>query len=48
MPGGGLRSYNIALLEEKTKAVFYHSSAITDSSETANGDEVKALKGNLI
>lgn len=48
MPGGGLRSTNIGLLKEKTKAVFYHSSAITDSSETANGNEVKALKGNLI
>ncbi len=47
MPGGGLRSSNIALLKQKTNASFYHSSAITDSSETANGDEVKALKGNL-
>ena len=47
MPGGGLRSTNIGLLKEKTKAVFYHSSAITDSSETANGDEVKAIKANL-
>jgi copper homeostasis protein len=47
MPGGGLRSFNIALLKQKTNASFYHSSAITDSSETANGDEVKALKGNL-
>ncbi|MFV5699482.1 copper homeostasis protein CutC [Flavobacterium sp. ZT3R17] len=48
IPGGGLRSSNIALLKQKTNATFYHSSAITDSSETANGDEVKALKGNLI
>jgi copper homeostasis protein len=47
MPGGGLRSTNIGLLQEKTKAVFYHSSAIVDSSETASGDEVKALKANL-
>jgi copper homeostasis protein len=46
MPGGGLRSSNIALLKQKTNASFYHSSAITDSSETANGEEVKALKGN--
>lgn len=44
MPGGGLRSSNIGLLKQKTDALFYHSSAITDSSETANGDEVKALK----
>ncbi|MFV5686946.1 copper homeostasis protein CutC [Flavobacterium sp. GB2R13] len=48
MPGGGLRSFNIALLKQKTNASFYHSSAITDSSETANGDEVKALKSNII
>ena len=47
MPGGGLRSTNIGVLKEKTKAVFYHSSAITDSSEIANGNEVKALKANL-
>jgi copper homeostasis protein len=47
MPGGGLRSSNIALLKQKANASFYHSSAITDSGETANGDEVKALKGNL-
>jgi copper homeostasis protein len=47
MPGGGLRSTNIRVLKEKTRAVFYHSSAITDSSEIANGNEVKALKANL-
>ncbi|TDE03598.1 copper homeostasis protein CutC [Flavobacterium hiemivividum] len=47
MPGGGLRSTNVGLLQEKTKAVFYHSSAVTDSGETANGDEVKALKRKL-
>ncbi len=47
MPGGGLRSSNIKSLKEITKAVFYHSSAIVDSGETANGDEVKRLKENL-
>ncbi len=47
MPGGGLRSINSTLLKEKTKASFYHSSAIIDSSATANGDEVKALKISL-
>lgn len=47
MPGGGLRSSNIGLLKEKIKATFYHSSAIVDGSETANADEIKALKGNL-
>ena len=47
MPGGGLRSTNIGLLKEKTNASFYHSSAIVETGETANGDEVKALKGKL-
>ena len=48
MPGGGLRSTNIGLLKERTNASFYHSSAITDSSEMANGDEVKLLKMKLL
>ena len=48
MPGGGLRSSNIILLKERTNASFFHSSAITDSSETANGDEVKLSKMKLL
>jgi copper homeostasis protein len=47
MPRGGLRSTNIKLLQEKTKANFYHSSVIIDSSEIANAEEVKVLKSNL-
>ncbi|PRZ24182.1 copper homeostasis protein CutC [Flavobacterium granuli] len=47
MPGGGLRSSNIGLLKEKTNAIFYHSSAIVDPGETANGEEVKAMKSRL-
>ncbi|RKS90468.1 copper homeostasis protein [Flavobacterium limicola] len=47
MPGGGLRSTNIGLLKEKTNAVFYHSSAIIDTSEIANPEEIKALKAHL-
>ena len=47
MPGGGLRSTNIGLLKEKTKAVFYHSSAIIDLGEIANPEEIKALKAHL-
>ncbi|NGY37874.1 copper homeostasis protein CutC [Flavobacterium sp. XN-5] len=47
MPGGGLRSSNLSLLQEKTKAIFFHSSAIVDPGETANGDEVNALKRKL-
>ncbi len=48
MPGGGLRSTNINLIQKQTNAGFYHSSAITDGSEIANIDEVKALKSNLV
>lgn len=48
MPGGGLRSTNINLIQKQTNAGFYHSSAITDGSETANIDEVKMLKSNLL
>ena len=44
MPGGGLRSSNIVLLDQKVNASFYHSSAITDSSEIANGNEVEQIK----
>lgn len=47
MPGGGLRSSNIEFIQEKTNATFYHSSAITDGSETANGKEIIALKSKL-
>jgi copper homeostasis protein len=47
MPGGGLRSTNCKVLKERTTAVFYHSSAIVDFEETANGAEVRALKGNI-
>lgn len=47
MPGGGLRSSNIVFIQERTKATFYHSSAITDRSETANPDEIRALKSIL-
>lgn len=47
MPGGGLRSTNIGLLKEKTKAVFYHSSAVIGMGEIANPEEIKALKAHL-
>lgn len=48
MPGGGLRSTNIGLLKEKTKAVFYHSSALIGMGEIANPEEIKALKAHLL
>ena len=47
MPGGGLRSSNIEQIQQITKAVFYHSSAITDGSEIASTTEVQALKSKL-
>lgn len=47
MPGGGLRSTNIGLLKEKLGNTFFHSSAITDSSETASAIEIIALKAKL-
>lgn len=47
MPGGGLRSSNVKEIQQLTQAVFYHSSAITDGSETAVASEVVALKSNL-
>ncbi|TPG40173.1 copper homeostasis protein CutC [Flavobacterium pectinovorum] len=47
MPGGGLRSSNIKLLQDKLEPTFYHSSAITDNSETANPEEIKELKDFL-
>lgn len=47
MPGGGLRSTNIEVIQQNTKAIFYHSSAITDGSQTANATEIQALKSKL-
>ena len=47
MPGGGLRSTNISELDELVNAEFYHSSAITDGSETANFNEIIFLKKKI-
>ncbi|MBF4492826.1 copper homeostasis protein CutC [Flavobacterium sp. JLP] len=47
MPGGGLRSSNIKLLQDKLEPTFFHSSAITDNTETANPEEIKELKNFL-
>lgn len=43
MPGGGLRSTNVARVLRETGAQYVHSSAITDGSETAVPEEVVAL-----
>ena len=47
MPGGGLRSTNISELNDMVNANWYHSSAITDGSETANQEEIIQLKKKL-
>lgn len=47
MPGGGLRSSNIKLLQEQLEPTYYHSSAITDKTETANPEEIKELRNFL-
>jgi copper homeostasis protein len=47
MPGGGLRATNLDFIQEKIKATFYHSSAITNGTETASSDEITALKSIL-
>ena len=47
MPGGGLRSTNISELDEMVNANWYHSSTITDGSETANQEEIIKLKKKL-
>ncbi|WP_338408001.1 copper homeostasis protein CutC [uncultured Flavobacterium sp.] len=47
MPGGSLRSSNVRLIQQNTKARFFHSSAIIDESQMANAEEIIALKTNL-
>lgn len=48
MPGGGLRSSNITLIKNETKADFYHSSAIVDVSLQANQEEIMLLKNAIV
>lgn len=47
MPGGGVRSSNIAALSSRINTHFFHSSAIVDASLLANADEIEALKSML-
>lgn len=47
MPGGGLRSSNSKEIQQKTKAIYFHSSAITDNSDVANPEEIQKLKAIL-
>ena len=47
MPGGGLRSGNLAEISAIVKADFYHSSAIIDPTNVADFNEIQALKSKL-
>lgn len=47
MPGGGLRSSNVAFIQQETRANWFHSSAITDGNETANPQEIMFLQSKL-
>lgn len=47
MPGGGLRSSNIALIKKETGANYFHSSAIVDASLQADQNEIQLLKKEM-
>jgi len=47
LPGGGIRSTNIAELADKIPAVFFHSSGIIDGSEIASATEILELKAGM-
>lgn len=48
MPGGGVRSSNIQMLMDGTKADWYHSSAITDrATADCDASEIRKLAGLL-
>lgn len=47
MPGGSLRATNATLIKKITKATYFHTSAITDGSQTANLFEINVLKDCL-
>lgn len=47
MPGGGLRSTNVEEVLRETGTSYFHSSAITDDSDTAVAAEVRALKKKI-
>lgn len=47
MPGGGVRARNIETLLAECPSSYYHSSAIINEINMADGDEIKSLKNNL-
>jgi copper homeostasis protein len=42
--GGGVRSANVETLKQQTNVEWYHSAAITEPGETADGNEVTELQ----
>ncbi len=47
LPGGSIRSSNIAELAKLLPVNFFHSAGITDGSEIADLEEIKAIKSTL-
>ena len=47
LPGGGIRSGNIAELCQLIPAEFFHSAGITDGTEIADLQEIRAIKSAL-
>jgi copper homeostasis protein CutC len=47
LPGGGVRSTNIAQLKKALDTEYYHSSAILDGTEIADKHEIAALKQGI-
>lgn len=47
MPGGGLRSSNVAEIINETGVTFVHSSAILKNTTLANAEEIQALKKQI-
>lgn len=47
MPGGGVRSSNVKTLRSRTRARWYHSSAVTEDGDAADAAEVANLKAQL-
>lgn len=48
MPGGGLRADNVKHIREITGASFFHSSAVRDNGEIADGLEIEKILGQMM
>ena len=47
IPGGGIRSNNIASIKNETQCYEFHSAALTDSTGITNALEIRSLKEKL-